>query len=301
MARNLGKKSPMFTVTLVTNPAMILEPALVRALRDAMGGGDAIWLDPNCAAEFEVPKLPNTLTDIRDSLNAEGVDLVAQPSAGRRKRLLLADMDSTMIRQECIDELAAAAGIGEQVAGITARAMNGELDFEAALTERVALLKGLPEATIAEVLATRITMMPGGATLVATMRAHGAYPALVWGGFTAFTEAVAARLGFHEHRANTLLVEGGTLTGTVAQPILGREAKVAALEELTAKLGLTEADVLAIGDGANDLGMLQRAGLGVAVHAKPVVQAQAAHAINHGDLTALLFAQGYAKAEFVTP
>jgi phosphoserine phosphatase len=291
----------MFTITLVTNPAMILEPVLVRSLRDAMGGGDALWLDPNCAAEFEVGSLPGNLPQIRDSLDAEGVDLVAQPSAGRRKRLLLADMDSTMIRQECIDELAAAAGIGAQVATITARAMNGELDFEAALTERVALLRGLPETTIAEVLATRITMMPGGATLVATMRAHGAHAALVSGGFTAFTEAVAARLGFHEHRANTLLVEGGTLTGTVAHPILGREAKVAALEDLTTRLGLTDADVLAIGDGANDLGMLQRAGLGVAVHAKPVVQAQAAHAINHGDLTALLYAQGYAKAEFVTP
>jgi phosphoserine phosphatase len=291
----------MFTITLVTNPAMILEPALVRSLRDALGGGDAIWLDPNCAAEFEVPKLPKNLRDIRDSLNGEGVDLIAQPSANRRKRLLLADMDSTMIQQECVDELAAAAGIGEQVAAITARAMNGELDFEAALTERVALLQGLPEATIAEVLARRITMMPGGATLVATMRAHGAHAALVSGGFTAFTEAVAATLGFHEHRANTLLVENGALTGAVAQPILGREAKVAALEDLTAKLGLTDADVLAIGDGANDLGMLQRAGLGVAVHAKPVVQAQAAHAVNHGDLTALLFAQGYTRAEFVAP
>jgi phosphoserine phosphatase len=291
----------MFTVTLITNPAMILEPALVRSLRDALGGGDAIWLDPNCAAEFEVPKLPKNLRDIRDSLNGEGVDLIAQPSANRRKRLLLTDMDSTMIQQECVDELAAAVGIGEQVAAITARAMNGELDFEAALTERVALLQDLPEATIAEVLARRITMMPGGATLVATMRAHGAHAALVSGGFTAFTEAVAATLGFHEHRANTLLVENGALTGAVAQPILGREAKVAALEDLTAKLGLTEDDVLAIGDGANDLGMLQRAGLGVAVHAKPVVQAQAAHAVNHGDLTALLFAQGYARAEFVAP
>jgi phosphoserine phosphatase len=265
-----------------------------------MGGGEAVWLDPNCAAEFEVPRLPPNLGQIRDSLAAEGVDLIGQPSANRRKRLLLADMDSTMIRQECVDELAAAAGIGERVAAITARAMNGELDFEAALTERVALLKGLPETTVTEVLETRIAMMPGGATLVATMRANGAHAALVSGGFTAFTSAVAAQLGFDEHRANTLLVEGGTLTGAVAQPILGREAKVAALDELTAKLGLADDDVLAIGDGANDLGMLQRAGLGVAVHAKPAVQAQAAHAINHGDLTALLFAQGYTRDDFVT-
>jgi phosphoserine phosphatase len=294
-----GPDTYMFTLTLVTNPAMILDPALVRALRDALGGGDAVWLDPVSAAEFTLPKLPRNLTDIRDSLTAEGVDLVAQPSAGRRKKLLLADMDSTMIRQECIDELAVVAGIGDRVAQITARAMNGELDFEAALRERVALLRGLPEAVIGDVLARRITMMPGGATLVATMKAHGAYAALVSGGFTAFTSAVAARLGFDEHRANTLHVENGALTGTVAEPILGREAKVAALEDLTARFGIGAGDVLAIGDGANDLGMLQRAGLGVAVHAKPAVQAQAAHAINHGDLTALLYVQGYAKADFV--
>lgn len=289
----------MFTVTLITNPAMILDPALVRALRDAMGGGDAIWLDPNSAAEFAVTKLPKALAEIRESLNAEGVDMIAQPSAGRRKKLLLADMDSTMIRQECIDELAVAAGIGPQVSEITARAMNGELDFDGALRARVALLKGLPETVIADVLASRITMMPGGATLVATMKANGAYAALVSGGFTAFTQAVAAKLGFDEHRANTLHIENGQLAGTVADPILGRAAKVAALDDLSAKLGITDADVLAIGDGANDLGMLTRAHLGVAVHAKPVVQAEAPHAINHGDLTALLYAQGYAKTEFV--
>jgi len=291
----------MFTLTLVTNPAMILEPALVKALRDALGGGDAIWLDPNGAAEFTVTKMPRNLADIRASLTVEGVDLICQPSAGRRKKLLLADMDSTMIQQECVDELAAAAGIGAKVARITARAMNGKLDFEAALRERVLLLKGLPETSIAEVLASRITMMPGGATLVATMKAHGAYAALVSGGFTAFTAAVAKTLGFDEHRANALHVENGALAGTVAEPILGREAKVAALEDLTAKLSISESDVLAIGDGANDLGMLTRAGLGVAVHAKPVVQAQASHAINHGDLTALLYIQGYTRDEFVTP
>jgi phosphoserine phosphatase len=290
----------MFTLTLVTNPAMFLEPALVNGLRDALAGGDTVWLDPNCAAEFEVAKAPRNVADIRKSLAAEGVDLVCQPSAGRRKRLLLADMDSTMIQQECVDELAAVAGIGAEVAAITARAMNGELEFEAALKERVALLKGLPEKAIAEVLARRITMMPGGATLVATMKAHGAYAALVSGGFTAFTAAVAAKLGFDEHRANTLGIENGLLTGTVQEPILGREAKVATLDDLIEKLSISAADVLAIGDGANDLDMLTRAGLGVAVHAKPVVQAQASHAINHGDLTALLYIQGYAKTEFVS-
>jgi phosphoserine phosphatase len=212
--------------------------------------------------------------------------------------MLLADMDSTMIRQECIDELAEVAGVGAHVRAITARAMNGELDFEGALTERVALLRGLSETVIAEVLASRITLMPGGAALVATMRAHGAYAALVSGGFTAFTQAIAARLGFDEHRANTLLSEGGHLTGTVAQPILGREAKVRALEEITARRGITEADVIAVGDGANDLGMLGRAGSGVALHAKPSVAAQCDIRINHGDLTALLYLQGYRRDDF---
>jgi phosphoserine phosphatase len=293
--------SAMFTVTLITNPAMILDPALVRGLCDAMGGGDTLWLDRSCAAEFTVRKLPGTLAEIRDSLMAEGVDMIAQPSQGRRKKLLLADMDSTMIQQECIDELADVAGVGPEVAAITARAMNGELDFEGALAARVALLKGLPERVIDDVLARRITMMPGATTLVATMRAHGAYAALVSGGFTAFTAAVAAKLGFDEHRANRLMIADGKLAGRVQDPILGRAAKVEALDDLSTRLGITDADVLAIGDGANDLGMLQRAHLGVAVHAKPVVQAQARHVINHGDLTALLYAQGYAKADFVIP
>ncbi|MGP1357029.1 phosphoserine phosphatase SerB [Roseicyclus sp.] len=291
----------MHTITLVTNPAMFLDPALVDSLRNAMGGGTAVWLDPRHAAEFEVPKLPRDLDGVWRSLQAEGVDLVAQPSGDRKRRMLLADMDSTMIGQECIDELAAEAGVGAAVSAITARAMNGELDFEGALTERVALLKGLPETTIETVLARRIRPMPGAETLVATMKANGAHTALVSGGFTAFTEVVAARLGFHEHRANTLLSEGGALTGSVAQPILGRDAKVQALEEISARLGISAGDVLAIGDGANDLGMIERAGTGVALHAKPVVQAAAPHRINHGDLTAILFLQGYSRDEFVTP
>ncbi|WP_224816692.1 phosphoserine phosphatase SerB [Hasllibacter sp. MH4015] len=291
----------MHVVTLMTNSAMYLDPGLVTNLRNAMGGGDAIWLDPNHAAEFEAPKIPKNIGTVWESLSAEGVDLVVQRAGNRKKRMLLADMDSTMIRQECIDELAAEAGMGERVSDITARAMNGELDFEAALLERVGLLKGLPEQTIARVLETRITLMPGGATLVATMKANGAYCALVSGGFTAFTSAIAARLGFDEHRANTLLSENGELTGDVARPILGRAAKVEALEDITSARGLTPADVLAVGDGANDLGMLDKAGTGVALHAKPSVQEQAKIRINHGDLTALLFIQGYAKSEFVTP
>jgi len=207
-------------------------------------------------------------------------------------------MDSTMIQQECIDELAEEAGVGERVKDITARAMNGELDFKGALIERVGLLKGLPESVIARVLQTRITHMPGGKVLLATMKAHGAHAALVSGGFTAFTARVAADLGFDENRANTLLTADGRLTGEVARPILGREAKVQALQEITARLGITPADVIAVGDGANDLGMLGLAGTGVALHAKPSVQAECDIRVNHGDLTALLYLQGYAETDF---
>ena len=228
------------------------------------------------------------------------LDVVVQPAAGpRRKALLVADMDSTMIGQECIDELADMAGVGPRVAAITARAMNGELDFEGALIERVGLLRGLPESVISQVLAERITYTPGGRELIATMKANGAYAALVSGGFTAFTSAVAAHLGFDENRANTLLAEGGHLTGDVARPILGRQAKVDALHDITARLGLTPAEVIAVGDGANDLGMLHLAGAGVALHAKPSVAAECDLRVNHGDLTALLYLQGYAADEFV--
>ncbi|OAN80062.1 phosphoserine phosphatase SerB [Jannaschia sp. EhC01] len=290
----------MFTITLMTNHAMYLDSSLVTNLRNAMGGGEAVWLDRNHCAEFDAPKIPRNIQTVWESLSAEGVDLVWQKAGDRKRRMLLADMDSTMIQQECIDELAAEAGVGDRVAKITARAMNGELDFEGALLERVGLLKGLPEATIATVLENRITCMPGGATLLATMKANGAHCALVSGGFTAFTQAIAARLGFDEHHANTLLAKDGALTGDVTRPILGREAKVDALNRITKTLGIKPADVLAVGDGANDLGMLQLAGTGVALHAKPMVQEQAKHRVNHGDLTALLFIQGYAKTDFVT-
>jgi phosphoserine phosphatase len=287
----------MFTATLIAPPAA-LEPALVESLRNAWGGGDALWLAPDEAAEFPLAEIPGNRWEVWGDLQAQGVDLVVQPAEGRRKRMLLADMDSTMIQQECIDELAEVAGVGAHVREITARAMNGELDFEGALLERVALLAGLNEAVIGEVLRTRISYMPGGATLVATMRAHGAHCALVSGGFTAFTDAVAAHLGFDEHRANTLLAEDGRLLGDVARPILGRAAKVQALEEISTRLGISEADVIAVGDGANDLGMLGRAGAGVALHAKPSVAAECDIRINHGDLTALLYLQGYGRGDF---
>jgi phosphoserine phosphatase len=290
----------MFVATLLTNPETpVLDRATVEALRNAWGGGAARWLDPGIAAEFDLGQRPDNLWQVWQDLQALRIDLAVQPAEGRRKRLLIADMDSTMIRQECIDELADEAGVGAHVAGITARAMNGELDFEAALRERVNLLKGLPESVIARVLRDRITLMPGGQVLLATMRAQGAHAALVSGGFTAFTAAIAARLGFRETRANTLLAEAGVLTGNVAEPILGKEAKLQALEEIAARLGISPADAIAVGDGANDLPMLMRAGMGVALHAKPRVQESCALRVNHGDLTALLYLQGYAREAFL--
>lgn len=289
----------MFTATLLTAPETpVLERATVEALRNAWGGGDARWLNPGVAAEFAIPAVPENRWEAWQGLQSLRVDLIVQPTAGRRKRLLIADMDSTMIRQECIDELADEAGVGAHVAAITARAMNGELDFAAALRERVGLLKGLPESTIATVLRDRITLMPGGPVLLATMKAHGAYAALVSGGFTAFTSAIAAQLGFDENRANMLLADGGKLTGAVAEPILGKEAKLQALNEITARLGISPAEAIAVGDGANDLPMLLAAGTGVALHAKPKVQAECDVRVNHGDLTALLYLQGYAVEEF---
>lgn len=291
----------MQVVTLISTPKeRTLDGALVENLRNAWGGGDIRWLAVDEAAEFAMPQAPDNQWDVWSDLQQACVDLVVQPAENRRKKMLLADMDSTMIRQECIDELAAEAGVGAHVADITARAMNGELDFEAALIERVGLLKDLPEAMIEQVLDERITYMPGGYELVNTMKAHGAYAALVSGGFTAFTARVAAALGFDENRANTLIVADGKLTGDVARPILGKQAKVEALVEITQRLDLTEASVLAVGDGANDLGMLGRAGTGVALHAKPAVQEKADIRINHGDLTALLYLQGYELDDFVT-
>ena len=289
----------MYVATLLTHPDHpVLERVTVESLRNAWGGGDAVWLDPGVAAEFPIEAVPANQWDVWAALQALRVDLILQPAQGRKKRLLLADMDSTMIEQECIDELADEAGMGALVAGITARAMNGELDFEAALIERVGLLKGLNAQVIDHVIRDRITLMSGGKTLLATMKAQGAYCALVSGGFTAFTTQIAAVLGFDENRANTLLVAEGRLTGQVALPILGKEAKVEALMDISARLGVTPAQVLAVGDGANDLGMLALAGTGVALHAKPSVAAQCQVRVNHGDLTALLYLQGYTREEF---
>jgi len=263
-----------------------------------------VWLSEGEAVEvaFEAPD-PAGAAGVRsllsDVVGSHPVDVCVVAAAHRRKRLLVADMDSTIIEQECIDEMADALGLKPKIAAITERAMRGELDFEAALRERLGLLAGLGEDALDKVWRERLTVMPGARALVATMRAHGAYAALVSGGFTYFTSRVAGLVGFDENRANTLEVVDGRLTGSVVGPVLGREAKLATLEQLTAANGLDAAETLAVGDGANDLAMIRKAGLGVAYRAKPVVAAEAGAAITHGDLTALLYLQGYRADEIV--
>lgn len=291
--------------TLICHPA---NPAIDSTVIDGAcailpSSGPAHWLFDEVAVDIPFSSTDDVKT-IADRLRAARgdlpIDIVVQPQADRRKKLFLADMDSTMIGQECIDELADFAGLKAHVAAITERAMRGEIAFEPALRERVALLKGLPASVVEETLQQRITLTPGGRELVGTMRAHGAYTCLVSGGFTLFTEQVAAMIGFQENRANTLLVEDGKFSGEVAEPILGRASKLATLVELREAFDLDNLDTLVVGDGANDLAMIQQAGLGVAYHAKPAVAAAAAARIDHGDLTALLYAQGYTRSEFVT-
>ena len=290
--------------TLICNPA---DPALDSTVVDGARAilpspGAAQWLFHEVAVDIpfsgsdDIRQIETRLREARGDLP---IDIVVQPQAFRRKKLFLADMDSTMIGQECIDELADFAGLKAHVAGITERAMRGEIEFEPALRERVALLKGMPVSVVDEVLAKRITPTSGGRELVMTMRAHGAYTCLISGGFTLFTNAVAAMIGFQENRANELLVADGKLTGEVREPILGRAAKLATLIELRESFDLDNLDTLVVGDGANDLGMIESAGLGVAYRAKPAVAAAAAARIDHGDLTALLYIQGYRRDEFV--
>src|SRR5256885_2006996 len=291
--------------TLISNPARpaLDEAAIALAVGVLATTQDVRVLDPGIAVDLLFT--PGSADDkgvaerLRSALRDLPIDVVVQPLASRRKQLFVADMDSTMIGQECVDELADYVGLRTHVAAITERAMRGEIAFEPALRERVALLKGLPLSVVEEVITKRITLTPGARRLVATMRANGALTCLVSGGFTLFTGRIAAMIGFDEHRGNTLIAEHEKLAGRVAEPVLGREAKLATLIELRDRLGVPPHDTLAAGDGANDIPMLEAAGLGAAYHAKPAVAAAAHARIDHGDLTALLYCQGYARADFV--
>ena len=294
-----------FVATLIAHPSNpLLSSSLGERAADAVNAGGLYWLADGIACDMALrdgADIPAAEANLRAVIGSAPIDLVLQEAETRRKKALVADMDSTMIGQECIDELADVVGLKDKVAAITARAMNGEIAFEPALRERVALLKGLPIAVVADVIAQRITLTSGGPELIATMKAKGFHTALVSGGFTVFTNPIADRLGFHENRANLLLSENGILTGEVAEPILGKQAKVDAVTEIAARFGIGTDDVMAVGDGANDLGMINLAGSGVALHAKPTVAAQARMRIDHGDLTALLYIQGYRRSDFVTP
>jgi phosphoserine phosphatase len=289
--------------TLVSHPARpALTPALANKASTAAGASTVRWLAEGVACDLGLPdgaNAPDIEATLRTALAADPIDIVVQDEATRRKKILIADMDSTMIDQECIDELADEVGLKPHVAAITARAMRGEILFEPALRERVALLKDLDLAIIDRIVADRITLASGARALVRTMRAHGGYTALVSGGFDVFTSRVAEMLGFHENRANRLIDADGRLAGEVAEPILGRAAKAEALLEISTRLGLTPADAIAVGDGANDLDMIKLAGIGVALHAKPAVAAEAKVRIDHADLSALLYLQGFRREEFL--
>ncbi|MFC7396742.1 phosphoserine phosphatase SerB [Chelatococcus sp. GCM10030263] len=283
---------------LIGRIAQVLPHAAAPTRLDKKLAADIPFAPGSAGGAFPDPRV--TAATARGALDGAPVDVIVQPLAHRRKRLFLADMDSTMIGQECIDELADFVGLKDRVAAITERAMRGEIAFEPALRERVALLAGLDITVVDSIVAERITLTPGGKTLIATLRANGAYTCLVSGGFTLFTSRIAAMLGFDENRANRLIVEGDRLKGEVEEPILGREAKLATLRELRQKFGVRAEETVAIGDGANDLAMLDEAGLGVAFRAKPAVAAAADARLDHADLTALLYAQGYRTSDFVT-
>jgi phosphoserine phosphatase len=291
----------MFMATLIAAETLRAGDVSVAldALRDAgCAPGASTWLDEGVAADLVFSAEPEAGRAVLEGL-LPGVDAIVQPATAREKRLLIADMDSTMITVECIDELADYAGIKAQVSAVTEAAMRGELDFAGALDARVALLAGLDEAVIARCLAERVRIMPGAKPLVQTMRARGATCVLVSGGFTRFAEPVAAEIGFHRAIANVLLVADGKLTGTVAKPIVDAGTKEATLAAETARLDLSRGETLAVGDGANDLPMIRAAGLGVAYRAKPIVAAAAGARVENGDLTALLYAQGIARADWV--
>jgi phosphoserine phosphatase len=286
--------------TFISHPAAaVLDDNLLARVATIVQSRDWHWLAAGVAADLPIdPPTSEQVRQVHVSLHELPIDIIIQPQDGRRKQLFLADMDSTMIGQECIDELADFVALKPHVAEITARAMRGEIAFEPALRERVALLKGIPVSVIDRVIRERITLTAGAQTLIATLRAHGVYTVLVSGGFSLFTKAVAEMIGFDDHRGNVLSVADGKLEGRVEEPILGRQGKLECLQQLTQQRALPRHLTMAVGDGANDLAMLQAAGLGVAFHAKPHVAAKASARIDHGDLTALLFAQGYAAGEF---
>jgi len=288
--------------TLVSSPAdPQVTDGLIASVSRRLGGDAHQVLAEGIAADIAVGDYLShneAVHRVAEVVGEAAVDFAVLPTEGRRKKLLVADMDSTMIGQECIDELAAFVGLKEHVSAITERAMRGEIAFEPALRERVALLKGLDVGVVDEVLRDRITLTPGGRELIGTMRAHGAYTALVSGGFTLFTGRIRDMIGFDEHRSNRLMTENGRLTGFAAEPILGKAAKLATLIELREARGLAHHETVAIGDGANDLDMIHESGLGVAYHAKPKVAAAAQVSIRHADLTAVLYLQGYAREEF---
>jgi phosphoserine phosphatase len=302
----MSDPAPQSRALVATLVAPAAEPCLdlaaIAKARSALPASEVAVLSPGRAVDLHVESAADIAplaAGLRDAMAGLPIDLVVQPGAGRQKRLFLADMDSTMIGQECIDELADAVGLKAHVSAITERAMRGEIAFEPALRERVALLKGLDAGVVDRLIAERITLTPGGRELVRTMRARGTYTALVSGGFTIFTGPISAMIGFDMHRSNILDLDDGRFAGTVREPILGREAKRETLIELRTRLGLDPAATLAVGDGANDLAMLGEAGLGVAFRAKPIV-AEAAHArVDHGDLSALLYFQGYRDDEIV--
>ncbi|MDA9123103.1 phosphoserine phosphatase SerB [Paracoccaceae bacterium] len=290
----------MYVVTFLCNPLVPkLTDALISKYLISLGGDNVTWLKEGVAAEFSIPETPKNCKEYWSELQELEIDIVFQASKLRKKKILVADMDSTIINQECLDELADEVGYGKEIRAITKQAMEGNLEFECALIKRVKYLKGTPEKTIGNVLRDRITLSAGARTLISTMRENNSYTSLVSGGFTQFTSKIAHELGFHENRANHLEVENSKLTGNVKRPILGKESKVEVIKSLTKQLCLTPNDVIAVGDGANDIGMLAFAGTGVAMHAKKIVQEKADIIINHCDLSALLYLQGYEYNNFI--